>query len=309
MRLKTVVLMALVAAIVLLAGPMPVVAQDETAQEKQDAPQEKADAPQEKADAPQKDKDKTGTNPVNFTYDFRFYTEMQRLSFDGGSQIRHTMELRVPLGRDIANLTGKGEGSLFYNMGNMFSLRMRANYSSLSLNTDGLSSPTTEISGIGDFDARLLGIAYASNKFILAPGLEAFFDTAGNDALGSGKTALGPVVFAVFPGLVGRGSLFAPGYQYVFDIAGNDDRGKISRSQIDLYFVWILAKGKNWLLVDPQIILDHENNREFATIDVEWGFMIVPKSGISGYIRPGWGLGKDRPFDWNFEFALKFVWQ
>ena len=111
MRLKTVVLMTLVAAIVLLAGPMPAEAQEEqdTAQEKTDAPQEKADAPQEKTDAPQKDKDKTGTNPVNFTYDFRLYTELQRLTYDSGSQIRQTMEFRVPLGRDIANFKGKGE--------------------------------------------------------------------------------------------------------------------------------------------------------------------------------------------------------
>jgi hypothetical protein len=44
-------------------------------------------------------------------------------------------------------------------------------------------------------------------------------------------------------------------------------------------------------------------------VDAEWGFMIVPQSGISGYVRPGIGVGADRPFNWNFEFALKFVWR
>ena len=40
MRLKTVVLMALVAAIVVFAGPMPAVAQEDTTQEKSDAAEE-----------------------------------------------------------------------------------------------------------------------------------------------------------------------------------------------------------------------------------------------------------------------------
>jgi hypothetical protein len=299
---KFLIAFAILLSVMLLANDAP-------GQEAEDNPQEKADTTEAKPESAKKDKDKTGTNPVNFTYDYRFITEMQNLTNEAGSQLKHTMEFRVPLGRDIANLTGAGAGNPFFDMGNMFSLRFRGYDQNLGLNADGASSSTTEVSGIGDFDARLLAIAYASPKFILAPGLEAFFNTASNDALGSGKDALGPVVFAVFPGLVGKRSLFAPGYQYVFSISGDDERGNISRSQIDLYFVWILSGGKNWLLVDPQIILDHENDKNFATIDVEWGFMIVPKYGISGYLRPGWGMGENRPFSYNFEFALKFVWQ
>jgi hypothetical protein len=135
--------------------------------------------------------------------------------------------------------------------------------------------------------------------------MEAFFNTASTDALGSGGTQLAPVVFLPLFNILGPRSLFAPGYQYVFDVSGST----VSRSQIDLYFVWILAGGRNWLLFDPQIILDHENSREFVTVDAEWGFMIVPQSGISGYVRPGVGVGAERPFDWNLEFALKFIWR
>jgi hypothetical protein len=251
--------------------------------------------------------DNSGTNPVNFTYDFRLITEMQSFSDDAGSLLKHTVEFRAPLGRNIANLMG-AESGLFREMGNQFALRFRAYHQNLSLN-DPTSSETSEVSGIGDFDARILGIAYTSPKFILAPGLEAFFDTASNDALGSGKHTLGPVVFGVLPGILGGRSLFAPGYQYIFDIGGESDRADISRSQIDLYFVWMLAQGKNWMIVNPQIILDHENSVEFTTIDAEWGFMIAPQLGLSGYLRPGVGLGNDKPFDWNLEFALKTVWR
>jgi hypothetical protein len=253
----------------------------------------------------QKKKDSTGTNPVNFTYDFRLITEMQQLKDDGGSQLKHTMEWRAPLGRDIANLKGENAG-IYSEMGKRFALRFRAYYQSLSVNDPSSASfGSRSVSGIGDFDARLLAIAFSSGPFVFAPGLEAFFDTASNDALGSGSTTLGPVVFGALLGKLGKASIFAPGYQYVFDVSGAD----VSRSQIDLYFVWILAQGKNWFLLDPQIILDHKNSKEFMTVDAEWGFMIVPKSGISGYVRPGVGFGEDRPFDYNLEFALKLIWR
>ena len=254
--------------------------------------------------------DNTGTNPANFTYDFRLITEMAQFDGGGGSLRTNIAEYRWPLGRDLANLRGEEGGSLFYDMGSKFGMRFRARYLNLSVDTPGAGLfGTSEVSGIGDFDARLLYIAHASKKLVVVPGLEAFFDTASNDALGTGKTLLGPVLFMVFPGILGGGSLFAPGYQYVFDVAGDSSRPDVSRSQIDLYFVWLLSKGKNWLIVDPQIILDHENNNEYATVEAEWGFMIAPSAGISGYLRPGAGIGSDKLFSWNLELGLKFVWR
>lgn len=250
----------------------------------------------------QEETDNTGTNPMNFTYDVRFITEAQWLRDDGGSLLKHTFEWRAPLGGDVGNLGG---GSFFSDLGSRFGVRMRAYYQNLSLNDGTGSLGSSSVSGIGDMDARLLWVAKASSRWALVPGLEAIFNTASNDALGSGSTNLAPVMFLTLFNVLGPRSLFAPGYQYVFDVSGNN----VSRSQIDLYFVWILAGGRNWLLFDPQIILDHANSVEIMQVDAEWGFMIAPQSGVSGYVRPGVGIGADRPFDWNFEFALKFIWR
>lgn len=247
--------------------------------------------------------DKTGTNPANFTYDFRIITEMAELPDNQGSQSTQTFEVRWPLGRDVANLRSESEGDTFYDMGKRWGARFRVKHVGLSLNNP--EGGTTEVSGIGDMDARLLYLAYASPNIIVVPGLEAFFDTASNDALGAGTTTLAPVIFTVFPNLVGKGSLFAPGYQYVFDVGSG---AAISRSQIDLYFVWGLAQGLNWLILDPQIIIDHENDKTLGTCEVEWGFMMIPESGVSGYLRPGAGIGSNRPYEWNMEVGLKFVW-
>jgi hypothetical protein len=255
----------------------------------------------------QAQEDNTGTNPVNFTYDYRLYTEMASLPVDDSSLITNTTEFRWPLGRDVANLKGVGAGSPYHDMGSRFAMRLRARHSNLSVELPG--SDTYSVSGIGDLDARLLYLPYVGNKSILAVGLEGFFDTATNSALGSGKTSLGPTVIGVFPGLVGRGSLFAPAYQYVFDVGGSSDRADISRSQLDIYFVWALAGGKNWLIVDPQVIFDHENDTTPALAEIEWGFMVAPEIGLSGWLRPGIGIGADRLYDWNLEAGIKFVWR
>ena len=252
--------------------------------------------------AQEKKKDNSGTNPINFTYDYRLYTEMQHFANDAGSQIRNIMEFRAPLGRDMSKYLGK-EAGFWRDLGSEWAIRFRAYYNNLTLiDTTGSYN---SVSGIGDFDARLLWLAHATNKWAIAPGLEAFFNTSSPDILGGGSTILAPVIFVGFFNILGDRSIFAPGFQYQFSVSGNT----VSRSIIDLYFVWILSGGWNWIIFNPQPIIDHHNGTEFAQIDFEWGFMIVPKSGISGYIRPGLGVGADRPFNYNFEFAIKFVWR
>ena len=255
--------------------------------------------------AQEKKKDNTGTNPINFTYDYRLYTELQDFKKDAGSQIRNVMEFRAPLGRDMSKYLGK-EAGFWRDLGSEWALRFRAYYNHLTLN-DTSSDPavSNSVSGIGDMDARVIWLAHATNKWGVAPGLEAFFNTASPDILGSGSTVLAPTVFFGFFNILGNRSIFAPGFQYHFDVSGE----KVSRTVIDLYFVWILSGGWNWIILNPQPIFDHHNSTTFAQVDFEWGFMIVPKSGIAGYIRPGIGVGADRPFDYNLEFAIKFIWR
>jgi hypothetical protein len=91
--------------------------------------------------------DNTGTNPVNFTYDFRLYAEMASLPIDDSSLITNTVEFRWPFGRDVANLKGTGAGSLYYDLGSRFGTRLRARYSNLSVDVPG--SGTLSVSGIG----------------------------------------------------------------------------------------------------------------------------------------------------------------
>ena len=149
--------------------------------------------------------DSTGTNPINFTNDWRVYFELQDLEGKGdNSQMIFTHEQRFPVGKK-------------------FQFRYRARYASLSLdpNANGQSMETT---GIGDADVRLLWVPWVTGSQALAFGMEAFLDTASNVRLGSGKTSLGPQAFWVKfkPGL--GAALIAPAYQYVQDIGGGNVR-------------------------------------------------------------------------------------
>jgi hypothetical protein len=303
MRSKTFVLMALIAAIVVFAGPMPVVAQEDTTQEKPEATEEKQESVEEK-----KKSDNTGTNPINFTYDARFY--METSWFDGGSLIAPTFEFRWPLGRDIANLQNKKQG-IFNDLGSKYAMRFKYRpQQNLNLDDPG-GDPTAavNISGMGDLDVRFLAVPHATNKWGVAAGLEAFFPTATNDLLGSGRYVLRPQVFTGFFGLLGKGSIFAPGLLYVFDVGGDSNRDPVEQWQMDIYFVWLLAQQRNWLIINPQPVIDVANDKEFMIVDVEWGYTIPQLRGASIHIRPGVGLGEDKPFDWTFEFGIRFIWR
>jgi hypothetical protein len=227
------------------------------------------------------EKDNSGTNPVNFTYDFRMWTERQ-MPVGDLSVTKTTFEYRAPLSEKVA-------------------ARFRGYRMDVSV---GSSTAT----GFGDMDARLLWVPKTSPKGAFVLGLEATFNTASHSVLGTGKTTLGPQAFLViFQPLGIKGALLAPAYQYVFDIAGDDDRADVSRSAFDLFFVWLAGDKKHWVVINPTVIIDHENEKEFAICEVEAGQMMFGPT--SSYIRPGFGIGDDKPYEWNIEFGFKVIWK
>jgi hypothetical protein len=237
-------------------------------------------------------KDQTGTNPINFSKDFRVYNEYSWLNTEGdGSQNLTTLEYRTPF------LDGKWQW------------RVRARYNSLSadFNNDGIDD--VDESGFGDVDMRFLTVPYLNkaNKTAIAGGLEVFLDTASEDALGSGATALGPQIFWVKFLPTG---LFAPGLQYKFSVDEDDGRSEIDQVLIDLNYLRMAKDKQSWFFTDPQIVIDNENDVEFAIVDLEFGWMMTNWTDLKGhsfYIRPSFGVGVDRPTDGSIEIGYKIV--
>ncbi len=239
----------------------------------------------------QKD-DKTGTNPINFSKDFRVYNEFSWLNTAGdGNQNLTTVEYRTPFA------------------GGKWQWRVRARFNSLSadVNNDGIDD--IDESGAGDVDMRFLTIfsLNKATKTAWAGGLEVFLDTASEDALGSGTTALGPQVFYVK--FLSRG-LFAPGLQYKFSVDEDTGRSETDQFLIDLNYLRMGKDKQSWFFTDPQIVIDNENNIEFAIVDFEFGWMMSKWTDLKGhsfYIRPSVGLGSDRPTDGSIELGYKIV--
>ena len=230
--------------------------------------------------------DKSGTNPVNFQNDVRLYHEYQNFE-NGGTGNVTTFEARTPFA------DGKWQA------------RIRVPYRSLDVKAGGFS---IDESGLGDINTRFLTVPYlnAENGTAWALGLETWFPTASDDVLGSGKYVLGPQVFFAWfnPFGIPKAGLF-PGVQQAFSVAGDDDRDDVNETRFDLFFLKQWPESQTYLLLNPQYIVDWENDKEGGVADAEFGYVF--KSGVSIYARPGVGLGPDRPLEWNFESGIKYV--
>ena len=249
-------------------------------------------SPTTSEDGPVDNADKTGTNPINFTFEFKVYNEYLWLNTAGdGSQNLTTVEFRAPFA------DGKWQ----------FRVRARANWIEADLNNDGTDD--LDDSGFGDVDFRFLTVPHLdmSKRIAVAVGLEIFLDTASDDALGSGSTSLGPQIFLVLFKPFGLDlDLFAPAYQHKFSIDGKD----VNQSLIDLFILKTSEDKSLWALVDPAFVIDHEANTEYMLIDIELGTMLdkyLGTKGHSAYVRPSVGIGGDRPYDASIEVGYKIV--
>ncbi len=243
--------------------------------------------------------DKSGTNPVNFQRDLRFYNEYSWLNTAGdGNQNVLTMEYRQAL--------FDGE----------WQFRARVPLVSpltADFNNDGIDD--IDESGFGDANFRLMKKPWFKGPHAIAIAFEVFLDTASEDALGSGTTTLGPQVFYAYffgrnpipiPGYRG-GGLFAPGLQYRFSIDEDAGRSDTDAIAIDINYLAMSENKTRWLFINPQILSDRENDQDYAFFDIEFGWMNKKRRGQSWYIRPTFTIGADRPTDYGIEFGYKFV--
>ena len=235
--------------------------------------------------------DNTGTNPINFSKDFRVYNNYTWLNFGDGNANVLTAEYRTPFA------------------GGKWQWRVRARYTGLNadLNNDGIDE--IDQTGMGDIDMRFLTILSLNmeKKSAWAAGLEVFLNTASEDVLGLGTTALGPQLFYVK--FLPRG-LFAPGLQYKFSIDEDFGRMKTDQILIDLNYLRMAQDKQSWFFTDPQIVIDNEANREFAIVDFEFGWMMSKWTELKGhsfYIRPSVGVGNERLTDYSIEIGYKVV--
>jgi hypothetical protein len=232
--------------------------------------------------------DKTGTNPINFTFDARLYNEHQWLDVPGGGgQNITTFEFRAPFA------DGKWQ----------FRSKVRA--TNLDIDRTGVDK-----FGLGDTDIRFLTVPYLDipNKFAIATGVEFFIPTGSDDALSSNAFSIGPQIFlAFFAPFGGLFDLIAPGYQHEFSVWEEGGAGDIHKGKLDLFFLKTFNEKKQWVLLNPQGVLDYENDREIFVLDTEFGTMLA-KPGHGVHVRPSFALTNERSYDFSIEAGYRVIW-
>jgi len=162
--------------------------------------------------------------------------------------------------------------------------------------------------GLGDIGLRYNWLAQADKKGAWLLGTELFADSATKDVLGRGKWIVAPIVTKAF--FLTKDLIFAPTYQHNISFAGDSDRKRVNESVLDFYFVMTAEDKRSWFIADPTVVVDWENETNIpATLEVEYGRVVGSLFGgaASLYVRPGVGIGQDRPYDWNIEIGLKVI--
>jgi hypothetical protein len=226
--------------------------------------------------------DKSGTDPTKFLRTLKLSNEFQRLPSENNFNVtaftftepfddgRMNLRLKVPV-----------------------------------VATDALG---TGDFGLGDISIKYNWLADVNAQRGLLFSAELTVDSANKNVLGRGKWIIAPAfTYAMFPA---KDVIFAPTYQHNISFTGDSDRRDVNESVIDLYLVLTAADKKSWWIVDPTIGIDWENDQKVpVTLEVEYGRNIGTLWGgaLNFYVRPGVGIGQDRPYDWNVEFGVTVV--
>lgn len=167
---------------------------------------------------------------------------------------------------------------------------------------------STDVTGVHESSFGELGLKASylpklSPTFGLVLNLDTTYPTATKSTFGTGKYVASPgATFAFF--FKGGKVIFGPSLQQKFSYAGESAREPVNQTLVDLYFVYKLSK-TSWIILDPQFVKDYEGDAFFNQTELEYGRLMF--GGVSTYLRPGIGLGKDKPLDWNVEFGVKVV--
>ncbi len=172
-----------------------------------------------------------------------------------------------------------------------------------SLDRLGFDSET----GFGDMVTQLIYKPYSGDQLAAIIGLRIDWDTATEDEVGQGGTTFAPLgAVAWYPR---RQWIIAPVLQWFLGddldndpLPGHRDRNELSYRQLVL---WQPMKPyMSWLLLDPEFIVDFEDDDETLTVGIEYGKMITKTVAV--FVKPSFGLG-DSEVDWAIKIGFRHM--
>jgi hypothetical protein len=224
--------------------------------------------------------DKTGTNPLNFQNTVGLKNE-----FNG-------------IGGRYANVT-----RLTYSQPLRPNWKLGVELPLLATDVSG-----TDEFGLSDIVLKTSWIPYATKTMGVALGTDLVLPTATDDVLGSEKWQLAPSVTVAF--FLPHNLIFAPAYKHGVSLAGEERRADIQTGTLDFYLVWKFAQGRQWLTFDPTLLFNYEGGRyDSGTLRLTYGRVLgkVGDAVVSGFLKPGIGMGRSRPNDWSIEAGVSLI--
>lgn len=177
----------------------------------------------------------------------------------------------------------------------------------IPVNATDLAPGDTDV-GLGDIAAKLSWVPYISRSQAFILSSELYAPTASEDILGTGKWVIAPGI--TWANFVSPEVIVAPALIHNVSFAGEDDRPDVSRTDFDLYVVY-KPHGKTWWITsDTTVSHDFEGDTTPISWELTFGRSLMQLDGggaLNGYIRPGIGIGHDRPYNFNIEVGINLI--
>jgi hypothetical protein len=227
-------------------------------------------------------KDKSGTNPAQLTRSFQFGADLRWLP-NGRWIHQPNVRYTEPFADD------------------RMSIQLKAPLVSTNLDRG------REKTGLGDISAKWTWVAHIDPHQAIVLSTEVTAPTASEKVMGVGKWTVGPgITYAAF---LSPEWIVAPAAVYVSSFGGDALRSSVSRLDFDLYAVF-KPKGQNWWITqDLTVSRDFMTRKWPATYRVALGMNIgkIGDAAVNLAIRPGIGIGVDKPFRYSLEVNMTIV--
>jgi hypothetical protein len=161
--------------------------------------------------------------------------------------------------------------------------------------------------GFSDASLKWNWVAHVDRTMGIVPSFKVTAPTASEDVFGSGRWIGAPgltVAFFLTPEWI-----IAPAVVHSFSFGDANGRGRINRTDFDLYAVY-KPKGQNWWLTgDLTVGYDYIAKTWPATFKLALGTNIgkLGDGAVNLSIRPGIGIGRDRPANYSIEVSLSVL--
>jgi hypothetical protein len=227
-------------------------------------------------------KDKSGTNPAQISRSFQIGADLRWL----------------PNGRWLHQPNVRYTEPFF---GDRMSITLKAPLVSTNLDRG------RQLTGLGDISAKWNWVAHIDPGQALVLSAEVTAPTASEKVMGLGKWTVSPgVTYALF---LSPEWIVAPALAYASSFAGDKNRASVSRLDFDLYAVFKPRGQRWWVTQDLTVSHDFMTRKWPASYRVALGMNIgkIGDAAVNLALRPGIGIGADKPFRYSFEVNLSVV--